>query len=137
MKISIARLLASLALTAAAAGVLTTRGQGVLKPDKRSEFMRQKLEFSKNVLEGLAREDYPLIAQNAKKLKALSIAAEWEVPTIPHVEEYLPYTADFQRICDDLSRKAKERSLDGATLAFNRMTMNCVDCHRYVRGIPR
>lgn len=99
--------------------------------------MRQKLEFTKNVLEGLATENYTLIEKNAKGLKLLSQAAEWEVPFIPNVDQYLPYTLDFQRIADDLAKKAKEHNLDGATLAFNRMTMNCVDCHKYVRGFSK
>jgi hypothetical protein len=131
------RLLAGLALIAAAACALTARGQDGSRQNKRSEFMRQKLEYSKNVLEGLAREDFALVADGARKLRRLSMAAEWEVPVIPNAEQYIVYTADFQRICDDLAKKARDRNLDGATLAFNRMTVNCVECHRYVRAITK
>jgi hypothetical protein len=137
MKSLAPRLLACLGLAVAAAFLPISHGQDAPRPNKRSEFMRLKLEFSKNVLEGLAREDYPLIARNARDLKALSLAAEWEAPEIPHVEEYLPHTTDFQRSADDLMKKARERNLDGATLAFTRMTMNCVDCHKYVRSVSK
>ncbi|MDR3633013.1 MAG: hypothetical protein P4L84_04200 [Isosphaeraceae bacterium] len=99
----------------------------------RAEFMRQKLEFSKKVLEGLTLEDYDAIAKNARALKLLSEAAEWEVPTIPNANEYIALTTEFQKAADDLRMKAKEKNIDGATLAYLRLTMNCVSCHRFVR----
>lgn len=101
----------------------------------RSEFMRQKLDFTKGLVEGLALEDYDRIADNARKLKVLSQAAEWEVPYIPDVEAYLPYTTEFQRLCDDLTKQARARNIEGATLAYMGMTMNCVNCHKYVRRV--
>ncbi len=105
------------------------------QPAKRSrgEFMRQKLEFSKNVLEGLALEQYALVEKNAKALKKLSEAAEWEVPMIPNATDYVALTSDFQRFADDLARNAKAHNIDGATLAYLKLTMNCVQCHKYVR----
>jgi hypothetical protein len=129
--------LGSLALTPLLALVLTTAGQ---EPDERptraptrAQFMRKKLEFAKNVLEGLTTEDYALVAKNAKGLRLLSQAAEWEVPTIPDVENYLAYTVEFQRITSDMAKKAEAKNLDGATLDYVRMTTNCVNCHKYVR----
>ncbi len=100
----------------------------------RAQFMRQKLDFGKNVLEGLALENYDLIEKNARSLKRMSMGAEWEVPGIPNVEEYLPYTAEFQRLCDEIVKAAKNRNIDGATLGYVRLTTNCVNCHKFVRG---
>lgn len=105
--------------------------------NKRSRFMRQKLEFSKGVVEGLALEDYALIAKSAKALKRLSEAAEWEVPTIPNIQEYVPQTTEFQRLADELEQKAKDRSIDGATLAYFQLTMSCVKCHKHVRTVTK
>ncbi len=99
----------------------------------RSEFMRRKLEFSKNVLEGLALEQYPMIEKNAKALKILSQAAEWEVPMIPNATDYVALTSEFQRNTDELVKTAKQGNIDGATLAYVKLTMNCVQCHKYVR----
>jgi cytochrome c556 len=99
----------------------------------RSEFMRQKLEFSKNVLEGLSLEQYPTIEKNAKALKLLSQAAEWEVPTIPNATDYVALTTEFQRYADELIKNARHQNIDGATLAYLKLTMNCVQCHKYVR----
>lgn len=102
-------------------------------PPSRRDFMRQKLEFSKQILEGLTTENYESLGKGAKALRRLSRAAEWEVPTIPNATEYVTFTAEFQRLCDELTLKAKEKNIDGATLAYLRITMNCVNCHKYVR----
>ena len=55
---------------------------------------------------------------NAKALKRLSEAAEWESPSIPNATEYIVFTTEFQRVADDLLKKAKDKNIDGATLAY-------------------
>jgi hypothetical protein len=105
--------------------------------NRRSAMMRRKLEYSKSVLEGLTRENFTQIADGASSLKALSEASEWKMSTIPNVEQYVAYTKDFQRLCDDLSKKAEAKSIDGATLTYVQLTMNCVNCHKYVRSVTR
>jgi hypothetical protein len=99
--------------------------------------MRTKLEYSKKALEGLTLEDYDAIAKSAKALRLLSEAAEWEVPTIPNATDYVYLTREFQRLCDDMAQKARQKNVDGATLAYLSLTMNCVNCHKYVRGIAK
>ena len=59
------------------------------EPPSRHEFMRQKLDYSKLLLEGLAVENYDLITRNARALRRLSTAAQWEVPTIPNATDYV------------------------------------------------
>ena len=93
--------------------------------------------YSKNILEGLSLEQYDLIEKNAKALKVLSQAAEWEVPTIPNATDYVAMTSEFQRYADDLVRSAKQSNIDGATLAYVKLTMNCVQCHKFVRFASR
>jgi hypothetical protein len=123
---------ATLAVLALVARFWTATSFAQDKPT-RASFMRQKLEFSKKVLEGLCLEDYDAIVKNARALKVLSMAAEWEVPTIPNADEYIALTTEFQRAAEDLRRNAQEKKIEGATLAYLRMTMNCVNCHRFVR----
>ncbi len=94
------------------------------------KFMRQKLEYSQNILEGLALEDFALIAKNAKALRELSEDAQWRVS--PNVN-YLRFSNEFQALADELEQKAKDRNIDGATLSFFKMTNNCIACHRLVR----
>jgi hypothetical protein len=103
---------------------------------KRAVFMRQKLDHAKNILEGLTRDNLPAVAAAAGKLRLLSQAAEWEVPTIPDVEQYVPLTTEFQKYCDDLRKAAQAKDIDGATQAYVQLTVNCVKCHKYLRGAP-
>ena len=130
----------AIALLICSSGLLVYRGVTAQTQDdlagrraKRSTFMRMKLEYSKNLLEALTTEDFDKISANAKALKAMSLAAEWEVPEIPNVQEYLTYSADFQRVTDDLNKAASRKSIDGALLNFNQLNVNCVKCHQYVR----
>ena len=125
--------LCGFALAATFVGVRAQEG----RQRSRAEFMRLKLEYSKQVLEGLTMENYQTIIKNAQSLKKLSEAAEWEVPTIPNVGEYIVFTTEFQRLTDELVKKAREKNMDGATLAYVRLTMNCVNCHKYVRDTAK
>ncbi len=136
MKISFARLLVLILAGFAvflAARSTTIAGQPVPKRT-RSEFMRQKLDFSKEVLEGLALEQYDTITKAAKALKKLSEAAEWEVPTIPNATDYVMLTSEFQRHADELVKQAKDKNVDGATIAYFKLTSTCVQCHKYIRN---
>jgi hypothetical protein len=110
----------------------TRAGQPVQKRT-RAEFMREKLNFSKDVLEGLALEQYATIEKGAKALKKLSEAAEWEVPTIPSASDYVMMTTDFQRHADELVKQARAKNIDAATLAYVKLTMSCVQCHKFIR----
>lgn len=132
-------LLAAVALALSLPGLLGSGPSPSSRPEppSRHEFMRQKLDFSKLLLEGLAVENYDLITKNAKALRKLSTAAQWEVPTIPNASEYITFTGEFQRLCDELEKNAAAKNLDGATLSYLRLTMSCVNCHKYVRFAGR
>jgi cytochrome c556 len=95
------------------------------------EFMRDKLELSQRVLEGLATEDYDLIIAKGTRLSAMSKEVDWRVFENP---DYDQQSATFRRQVDSLVKAAKDKNLDAATLAYVRMTMSCVDCHKLVRG---
>ncbi len=127
--------LATLIATAIGAGIA---GLGYAQDQgSRRVFMRQKLEYSKNVLEGISLEDFTLIARNARALKEMSEAAAWRNSVIPNAEEYLSHTLKFQRLADELKQNADERNLDGATLTYLQLTMTCVKCHNYVRHVTK
>ena len=102
-----------------------------LKPTRAKEFMREKLEHSQKVLEGITLEDYQLILVHSQKLSAMSQNAGWKMFQDP---EYVEHSAFFRRYADTLTRAAKERNLDQATVAYLGMTMNCVECHKFVRS---
>ena len=121
---------AGAALLLTAAGLTTALGQAK-RGRATKEFMRDKMELAQKVLEGLALEDFDLIAAKAQRLSAMSQEAPWQVFENP---DYAQHSAAFRREADALARAAKKKNIDAATLAYMRLTMNCVDCHKFVRG---
>lgn len=99
-------------------------------PDQVADFMRAKLAHATDVLEGLAVEDYEMLAKAAQDLALASQASSWQVL---QTDEYARQSADFRRACITLRDAAKDKNLDAATLAWMDVTMSCVQCHRYVR----
>jgi len=120
----------SVALVAAPVIAVVSANEPGQKPDAVADFMRAKLGHSQHVLEGLALEDYDLIARGAQELALASQASSWQVL---QTEEYARQSAEFRRSCDTLRGAAKARNLDGAALAWMEVTMKCVQCHKYVR----
>jgi hypothetical protein len=137
LKIAPAACLGLIGLTFAVIAITTIRAEQPTTQHTRAEFMRQKLNFSKDVLEGLALENYALIEKSARALKRLSEGAEWEVPTIPNATDYVSQTSEFQRHADELAKQAKAHNIEGATLAYLKVTMSCVQCHKYVRSVAK
>ena len=102
------------------------------KPNDVGALMKLKLKHSQNILEGVAVEDFDLIAKNSQQLSLLAQDVNWRVFQTP---EYRHHSADFQRIADNLTKAAKDRNGDAAALAYVQLTMSCVNCHKYVRGV--
>ena len=112
------------------AGVFATLGQ-TKRSRAAKEFMRDKLELSQQVLEGLATENFDLVIAKGTRLSAMSQEADWRVFENPDYEQQ---SVAFRRQVDALVRAARDKNLDAATLGYVRMTMSCVDCHKLVRG---
>ena len=95
------------------------------------EFMRDKLELAQKLLEGVTTEDWDLVVSKGTKLSAMTEEADWRVFENPHYDQQ---SRVFKQHVDSLVRAAKKKDSDAATLAYVRMTMSCVDCHKFVRG---
>ena len=102
------------------------------RTDNVKEFMRAKLTHSQKVLEGLTTEDFEAVAKHSQEMSLLSQAASWQVLQTP---EYMQRSTEFRRSTDALTDAAKNKNLDGATLAYVDVTMKCVECHKYVRRV--
>jgi cytochrome c556 len=100
-------------------------------PTRTKEFMREKLGHSQQALEALALEDFFALERQAKRLSAMTQEATWEAFQNPN---YTHQSAIFRQHANSLTRAAQNKDIDGATLAYVRMTMSCVDCHKLVRG---
>jgi hypothetical protein len=98
---------------------------------KVSIFMRAKLVNSKDVLEGLATEKYDLIESGAERMIVMSKAAEWRVGG---ESTYTQDTLEFVNAAKELIRQAKAKNIEGATLGYLQLTMDCVVCHKHVRA---
>lgn len=95
------------------------------------EFMREKLALSQKLLEALAIEDFELLSTRAMKLSAMTQLETWRAIETP---DYDLQSLQFRRNVDALAKAAKDRNLDAATLAYVRVTMSCVECHKFIRG---
>ncbi len=101
------------------------------EPKEPSIWMKQKLKYSQEILNGLAREDFAQISDNALAMKGLN-RIESFVRQKP--ANYRTQLKTFQFSVDELIRTSESDNLDGATLAFTQMTISCVNCHKTLRA---
>jgi hypothetical protein len=102
------------------------------KPTDVAAFMRLKLQHSQKLLEGIALEDFASIEKSAQQLSLLSHEENWRVFTTP---EYLRHSEEFRRAVETVREAATKKNVDGAALGYVGMTLNCVQCHKYVRDV--
>ncbi len=95
-----------------------------------SSFMQRKLDASRQIVEGLAIEDFDKISRAAQDLMLLSHEADWNVI---QTEPYFRMSGEFRGAAERLRDSANASQLDSATLAYFEVTLNCVRCHRYIR----
>ena len=95
------------------------------------DLMKAKLVASQKVLEGIAMEDFTLVARNANLLLTYSKAEAWLAQQSP---EYARHTDDFRRQASALAREARNKNVDGATVAYFQLTISCVNCHKLIRS---
>ena len=100
--------------------------------EKLSAFMKAKLVHSEKVLEGLAREDYDLIAKHSTTISNLCLDEMWMVLQTP---EYAERSKEFRRSVYEITEAAQKKNLEAAAFAYVDMTMKCVSCHKYVRKV--
>lgn len=120
------------------AGLVQSQGSAEPVQDMPKEvrtldaFMRRKLDLSREALQGIVTEDFPLIKKSADGLEKMSRQAEWEVF---HLDEYNHFSAEFRRIARSMGKQAEQKNIDGASMAYVQLTMSCVECHKFTRGV--
>ena len=100
------------------------------EPQDASVWMRMKLDYSKNILEGITKGEFELVEDNALKLRGFNrverfVRGKWE--------GYSQQLQAFQHANDDLIKQARKKNVEGATLAFTQLTISCVNCHKKLR----
>jgi hypothetical protein len=99
-----------------------------------SLFMRQKLQASQAVLAGLASGDYEAIGRNAQAMNVVEQLEKWLRANTPGYRTQLRL---FEFADRELIRAAREKNIDAATLAYNQLTISCVNCHKIIRDTAR
>lgn len=122
------------AAAAAALLILACAAPGSAQAPGLGELMRDKLEQAQALLAAVVRGDHARVERIAGELRLLSEASTWS-PL--QTAEYLHYASDFRESARALMDAAAARNTDGVSLAYVEMTLNCVQCHKHVRGARR
>ena len=129
---------ASLLALSATHGALAQKDKDKVDPPplpSEQQVMQVKLKRAQTLLEALVKEDFKSMEQSAGSLAEISRATAFL--RAYKTEEYELQARVFQRSADTLAAKAKDKNLDGATLAYLDMTQSCVACHNHFRGKKR
>lgn len=100
-----------------------------------AQVMQVKLKRAQTILEALTKEDFKTLEDAAAALVRISRATEFL--RAYKTEDYEFQARIFQKAADTLAAKAREKNIDGATLAYQDMTRSCVACHNTFRGLKR
>jgi hypothetical protein len=103
-------------------------------PQKVSIWMQHKLGASQRILEGMTRGDYEMIEKNAEGMRVMAYLEGWIRANSP---EYKAQLHAFDYANGAIVRAAKEKNLDGVTLAYTQLTISCAQCHKIVRDKPK
>ncbi|MGV3486458.1 MAG: hypothetical protein ACO1RT_18725 [Planctomycetaceae bacterium] len=95
-----------------------------------SFWMSKKLEYSKELLQGLTAGDFEAIENHAKQMRLLAGIEGFVRGGNP---EYTAQLRTFNLATSELERQAQAENIEGATAAFNRLTTSCVACHQTLR----
>jgi hypothetical protein len=102
----------------------------VHKGEPVSFWMKKKLDFSKNIMEGIALADFDKVTQNAQTLRGLSKIEAFVRRGTPG---YRVQVDAFEQSLTEIIRQADKENLEGTTLGFHQLTVSCVKCHRDLR----
>lgn len=118
--------------------VATPSAQEDGSADKKDEpgqalarFMRQKLQASNLILEGLCTEDLAMVTDGSATLMKMSGEEKWRVS---NDIMYRRYSTEFVQAVEELQQEAKDNDMDGTSLAWVNVTMKCLKCHEWVRN---
>jgi hypothetical protein len=119
-------------LIAVAVVALACEANEVYAQMRLRQLMLDKLQTSQKLLEAIATADFKKVGDHADQLSQLANQAEWMAYKTPRYELH---SNEFRRAAETISRKAKDKNIDGVTLAYMDLTMSCVRCHQHVREV--
>lgn len=107
--------------------------KGKLTEKEVSIWMQRKTNLSQRVMEGLTEGDFEKVRKNAVLMNVMSYFEGREQSENP---DYKRQLGQFDFANRELVRMAKSQNLEGATLAYNQLTVSCVYCHKTLRDKP-
>lgn len=135
MKLALPTSLVFVVIAVATADEKTKREvPAVLGPKIATVGMKIKLDFAKNILEGLSTEDHAKVLEGAKAMRGMNEIESFVRGRSP---AYLTQLNIFRTATDALAESAAEKNLDGESLAYTQMTISCVNCHKVLRANQR
>jgi hypothetical protein len=91
--------------------------------------MREKLAHTQKILEAVVTSDWVGLEAESRELERLVNDPRWMVLKFP---EYSRHSSAFVRSIGELRRAAAQRDLEMTPKAYVAVTLQCVDCHRYL-----
>jgi cytochrome c556 len=112
------------------AALLATPAIAEEEPEKMSFWMKKKLEYSQEILEGMTAGNFEQIGKSARSMNALGYLEKW---VRANSSDYRAQLRIFQSANKQLIEMADEQNLDGTAAAYVQLTLSCVNCHKVVR----
>ena len=98
----------------------------------RRDFMRTKLMYSQNILEGLTTGNFRLINNGIKELQLVTEGEKWvEVDDV----RYSKLTEDFKTSVERLAKASESKNIDATAMRYYQMSTSCIDCHKHIRKV--
>jgi hypothetical protein len=91
--------------------------------------MREKLRLAQSILEAVVISDWASLEANSQDLARLTSDPRWRTLKYP---EYAKQSTAFVRAVEALHAAAVERDLNKTPKAYTGVTLQCVECHRYL-----
>jgi hypothetical protein len=102
-----------------------------LKLMTRQEAMQLKLKSVQTILAGIALNDFDKIQAAADQMIQISNASDFIKAY--QGKEYLFHVELMRRPSETISRKAKDKNIDGVMVSYNELTLSCLKCHQAMR----
>jgi cytochrome c556 len=127
-------IVAAAVLIALLVGPIHAQPKKPSEPDKSSVWMKMKLTATQNIIAGLTEADFEKVRVSAESMSFLGYLESWTRSNTPEYKRQVTY---FDFANSELIRQAREKNLDGATLAYNQLSISCVQCHKIVRDASK
>jgi len=91
--------------------------------------MHRKLAHTQKILEAVVTSDWVLLEEQSRELERATYDSGWAVLKAP---EYVAHSLGFRKAVMALHEAAAQRDLEATPKAYVAVTMECVQCHRYL-----